>query len=168
VNPLVTTVAPAAPRDVVAVAALLAEMDRFYGATDIAPLDHRIRQINHSLFSTTAAAHALLAWDGAQLVGFASYSFLWPAADLTRSLFLKELYVTGEHRKKGVGKSLMQRLFDIAAEHECSRVEWTADNTNIDAQRFYEKLGFFRFPWKVFYRQDNQSAELDTLLVENG
>lgn len=163
-----TTVAPAAPRDVVAVATLLAEMDRFYGATDIASLDHRIRQINHALFSNTAAAHALLARDGAQLVGFASYSFLWPAADLTRSLFLKELYVTEEHRRKGVGKALMERLFEIAAEHECSRVEWTSDNTNIDAQRFYEKLGYFRFPWKVFYRQDGQSGELDQPLAENG
>jgi GNAT superfamily N-acetyltransferase len=168
VNPLVMTVAPAAPRDVVAVAALLAEMDRFYGATDIAPLDHRIRQINHALFSTTAAAHAVLAWDGAQLVGFASYSFHWPAADLTRSLFLKDLYVTEEHRRKGVGRSLMQRLFEVAVEHECSRVEWTADNTNIDAQRFYEKLGFFRFPWKNFYRLDDPGAELDTALAEHG
>jgi GNAT superfamily N-acetyltransferase len=168
VNPPVTTVAPAAPRDVVAVATLLAEMDRFYGATDIASLDHRIRQVNHALFSNTAAAHALLAWDGAQLVGFASYSFLWPAADLTRSLFLKELFVTEEHRRRGVGKALMERLFDVAEQHECSRVEWTSDNTNIDAQRFYEKLGYFRFPWKVFYRQDSQSGELDTPLVENG
>lgn len=156
-----TTVAPAAPRDVVAVAALLAEMDRFYGATDVAPLDHRIRQINHALFSNTAAAHALLAWDGAQLVGFASYSFLWPAADLTRSLFLKDLYVSREHRRKGVGRSLMQRLFNVATDHECSRVEWTADNTNIDAQRFYEKLGMYRNPWKVFYRMDGQGTEPD-------
>jgi ribosomal protein S18 acetylase RimI-like enzyme len=167
VNPLVTTVAPARPSDVVAVATLLAEMDRFYGATEVASLDHRIRQINHALFSNAAAGRALLAWDGAQLVGFASYSFLWPAPDLTRSLFLKELYVSGEHRRKGVGKSLMQRIFNIAAEQECSRVEWTTDNTNIEAQRFYEKLGMYKYQWKIFYRVDVQSAEFDTLLVEN-
>lgn len=93
-----------------------------------------------------------MAWDDGQLAGFASYSFLWPAAGLTRSLYLKELYVTERARRTGVGKLLMQRLYDIAAEHGCSRVEWTTDRDNPDAQRFYAELGVPVRESKLFYR----------------
>jgi GNAT superfamily N-acetyltransferase len=69
-----------------------------------------------------------------------------------RSLYLKELYIAAAHRRQGVGKLLMARLFEVAAEHECSRVEWTADDVNVDAQRFYAELGVPVRTSKLFYR----------------
>src|SRR6516164_6517496 len=119
-------------------------MDRFYGATDVEPPSTRTRQIADAIFSTPPAAYALLAWDGDRLVGFAAYSFLWPAVGLTRSLYLKELYVAEACRERGVGKLLMQNLVEIAVKHACSRVEWTTDEQNRDAQAFYESLGMPR------------------------
>ena len=110
-------VAEAETGTIQAIAALMEEMDRFYGATEIEPLDSRARQIADALFSDPPAAYALLAWDGEQLVGFAAYSFLWPAVGLTRSLYLKELYVAQAHRRKGVGELLMQSLIETAAKH---------------------------------------------------
>jgi GNAT superfamily N-acetyltransferase len=148
-------VTSASPRDVLALAELMEEMDRFYGAVDAEPLNERVRQINDALFSSPAAAHTLLAWDGTQLAGMAAYSFLWPAAGLTRSLYLKELYVSEGHRRRGVGKLLMEALFETAGKHDCSRVEWTTDSDNADAQAFYEMLGLPRHPSKVFYRLED-------------
>ena len=142
----------AEPANAAAIAELAEEMDRFYGASESEPLELRIRQINEALFSDPPSAYALLAWDDGQLAGFASYSFLWPAAGLTRSLYLKELYVIETVRRKGIGKLLMQRLYDIAAEHGCSRVEWTTDRDNPDAQRFYSELGIPVRESKLFYR----------------
>jgi GNAT superfamily N-acetyltransferase len=40
----------------------------------------------------------------------ASYSFLWPAAGVTRSLYLKELYVAQDWQRQGIGKLLMDSL----------------------------------------------------------
>jgi GNAT superfamily N-acetyltransferase len=151
--PAVTT---AEPSDVEAIADLLEEMDRFYGATDVEPADLRARQIGAALFANPPAAHALLAWEDTRVVGFAAYSFLWPAVALTRSLYLKELYVAHDSRRLGVGRLMMQSIFKAAAETECSRVEWTTDEDNPDAQRFYEKLGFPRHPSKLFYRLEGQ------------
>jgi GNAT superfamily N-acetyltransferase len=90
------------------------------------------------------------------MVGFAAYSFLWPAIGLTRSLYLKELYVSGAARKKGIGRVLMQRLYQIAAKNECSRVEWTTDRDNVDAQRFYAQLGVPVKESKLFYRIEGE------------
>ena len=151
-------ITPARPGDGLAVAGLLAEMDQFYGASRAEPMDERVRQINDALFSGHPAASALLAWDGAQLAGMAAYSFLWPAAGLTRSLYLKELYVGASHRRQGAGKLLMKAVFETAARHRCSRVEWTTDTGNAGAQAFYAGLGLPLHPSKVFYRVQDTGA----------
>jgi GNAT superfamily N-acetyltransferase len=149
----VTVVKPAEPADAEAIAALAEEMDRFYGGTDFDPLDVRVRQINEAIFSDLPSAYVLLAWNDDRLVGFASYSYLWPAVGLTRSLFLKELYVAESARRQGIGKQLMLSLYEIAAKHECSRIEWMTDKFNSNAQRFYgETLGVQPDVSKVFYR----------------
>ncbi|QDY12010.1 GNAT family N-acetyltransferase [Micromonospora sp. HM134] len=131
-------------------------MDKFYGDTDVEPLDVRVRQINEALFGDPPLAFAVLAWDAEALVGLATYSFLWPAAGLTRSLYLKELYVAETARGRGVGKLLMDRLIEIAATNSCSRIEWTTDRDNTQAQRFYEKLGVAQNGDKIFYRLEDQ------------
>jgi GNAT superfamily N-acetyltransferase len=152
------SITPASPGDALALAGLLAEMDGFYGASRDDPVDERVRQIDDALFSSRPAAYALLARDGAQLAGMAAYSFLWPAVGLTRSLYLKELYIGASHRRQGVGKLLMKAVFEAAARHGCSRIEWTADTGNASAQAFYTELGLPKHPSKVFYRVQDTGA----------
>jgi GNAT superfamily N-acetyltransferase len=148
----VVEIRPAEQRDVEALAVLMEDLDRFYGATDVESPDQRVRQIAENLFEEPLAAYVLLAWEDEQLVGMAAYSFLWPAAGVTRSLYLKELYVTEELRCKGIGALLMQRLCQVAVEHECSRVEWTTDQDNPLAEAFYGRLGMPKNQEKVCYR----------------
>jgi GNAT superfamily N-acetyltransferase len=82
----------------------------------------------------------------------ASYSLLWSAAGVTRSLYLKELYVAAGWQRQGIGKLLMDSLLTVAAKHGCSRVEWTTDRDSEGAQRFYAKLGVPINEGKLFYR----------------
>ena len=147
--PIVT---PAEPKHVEDIATLLEELDAFYGATEVDPLDQRLRQIREALFGETNAGHALLAWDGPQLVGLAAYSFLWPAVGLTRSLFLKELYVVKSHQRQGIGKLLMEHLRELAIKHGCSRFEWMTEHTNAGAREFYASLDAPVDESKLFYR----------------
>lgn len=148
-------VTPAEPHHIDDLVALLEEMDRFYGATGIEPLDVRLHQIRKALFSAAPAAYALLAWENEGLIGFAAYSFLWPAVGLTRSLYLKELYVTEHRRRSGIGTQLMKSLFEVANRHGCSRVEWTTDYDNPGARRFYDKIARTH-PSKLFYRLEGE------------
>jgi GNAT superfamily N-acetyltransferase len=148
----VVVVTPAGPGDAEAVAALFEEMDRFYGAESVGSRPERAQQVREALFGDVPAGAALLARDGAALVGVAAYSFLWPAVGLTRSLYLKELYVSQAHRRGGVGRRLMDALFAVAAEHGCTRMEWTTDRPNTAAQKFYADLGAPINERKLFYR----------------
>ena len=154
------TVSPAQPRDAAAIAVLLEELGRYYGATEFEPLDRRIIQINEAIFGHPPAAHALLARDGRQVAGLAAYSFLWPAVGATRSLYLKELYVLDAYRRLGIGRLLVRAVFETAAGLGCSRVEWTTDLGNTGAQAFYAKLGLPDHPVKVFYRVEDTGSGL--------
>jgi GNAT superfamily N-acetyltransferase len=89
----------------------------------------------------------------------AAYSFLWPAAGVTRSLHLKEIYVTESARGKGIGTLLMQGLYQVAIEHASSRVEWTTDKGNMLAERFYQRLGVPKNQDKIFYRLEGEDIQ---------
>lgn len=152
------TVRPAEPGDLTAMAELFREMDEFYGETATEPANAKIDQINSVLFADPPLAYAILAWDGSNLVGMAAYSFLWPAALTTKSLYLKELYVSKSYRRRSIGKLLMEHIFKVAIDTDCSRVEWTTDRENTEAQRFYEQLGLSAVSSKVFYRSEGPDA----------
>lgn len=141
---------PARQVDVDALVGLLAELAAFYG-TGVPP---KADETADALFGEQPAATVLLAWDEDDLAGMAAYTYLWPAVGTIRSLYLKELFVSSAHRHSGVGRRLMAALFDVAAQRGCSRVEWTTDQGNTAAQRFYAELGAAVLPTKVFYRTE--------------
>jgi GNAT superfamily N-acetyltransferase len=127
----------------------------FYGDVRPDPPQQRAAEISAVLFSVPPNAFALLARDNAErLAGFAAYSFLWPAAGLSTSLYLKELYVADTARRTGVATALMRGLYAIAAERGCSRVEWTTDDGNEQAKAFYAAFGAKPLPSKIFYRAE--------------
>jgi len=146
--------AVAEPGDEDAIAALCAEVDTFYGATPAGTPGERAGQVRSVLFGDPPLSRALLAWDGSDLAGFAAYAFLWPAAGLDVSLYLKELYVAEQYRRAGLGARVMTELYRIAAECGCSRVEWTADTDSPGAMAFYEALGVKPVASKIFYRAE--------------
>jgi len=152
----VLTVTQATEADVPALALLMDELDRFYGAVAVDSPEQREEQIRDALFGSRPAAYALLAEDDGELLGFASYSLLWPAAGVSSSLFLKELYVRQDRQRQGVGRLLMQALGETAVKTGCSRLEWQTDADNEQAKQFYRALGAPIHPSKVFYRLEGE------------
>lgn len=153
---MTVTIRPADKQDIVALAELIEEIERFYGSTDIQPLEERRAQVEEALFGSPPIASVLVVEDATgDLVGLAAYSFLWPAAGSSHSLFLKELYVREILRRQGVGTRVMNELRALAAARPgCSRVEWMTDRDNPRARSFYRGLGFTEFNGKIVYRVD--------------
>jgi ribosomal protein S18 acetylase RimI-like enzyme len=143
----------AVPADAGTIVSLLDEMDEFYGDPKIESFDDRLAQVNDSVFENGSSCCVVLARAGDDVVGLASCSMLWPAVRTTRSLYLKELYVLKAWRGKGVGRALMNEVQRMANEGGCSRIEFTTDVQNADAQAFYEALGFDAHRGKLFYRR---------------
>lgn len=80
-----------------------------------------------------------LAFDCNRPVGFASWGLNFPAG-AGISLVMKELFVSPEARKKGVGRSLLYALVDVARAEGCVRFDWATDGSNGAAQHFYAAL----------------------------
>ena len=58
-----------------------------------------------------------------------------------KSLYLEDLYILPEFRKKGLGELALTFLADRAVEENCARFEWQVLDWNTPAIRLYEKLG---------------------------
>ncbi|MFE4966335.1 cyclophane-containing RiPP N-acetyltransferase HaaN [Streptomyces sp. NPDC056660] len=153
---MTVTIRPAEKNDVRQLATLIEEIERFYGTadSDIQPFDERQAQVEEALFGSPPLASALVVEDETgDIVGLAAYSFLWPSAGSTHSLFLKELYVRDTLRRQGIGVRLMDELREFAtARPGCSRLEWMTDRVNSNARTFYRSLGFEEDNEKIVYR----------------
>ena len=81
------------------------------------PCSTEIHPFEEALFGSPSLASALLVEDEAgDIVGLAAYSFLWPSAGSTHSLFLRELYVRDTLRRQGVGARVMDELRAVASQ----------------------------------------------------
>ena len=81
---------------------------------------------------------ALIAWNDAQPLGFATWVRVYPAGNGT-AVYLKELYVTADARGLGAGKALMRALAETATDLGAERLEWGSFQP--DALKFYNALG---------------------------
>lgn len=103
------------------------------------------------LFGAKPSAEVLLALESAEPVGFAVYFYNFSTWLGRPGLYLEDLFVRPEKRGKGYGRSLLERLAQIARERGCGRMEWAVLDWNDPAIQFYRKLGAQPMnEWTVF------------------
>jgi len=74
------------------------------------------------------------------VMGMALYFFAYYTW-VGKSLYLDDLYVKPQFRKNGVGKRLLDEIFDIARTEKCVRIRWQVLNWNKTALDLYKKIG---------------------------
>ena len=73
------------------------------------------------------------------------------APEFEKDYYLEDLFVLPEHRGKGYGKALLQRLAAIAKEEGCGRFEWWCLDWNQPSIDFYKKMGAIPMDeWTVY------------------
>jgi diamine N-acetyltransferase len=75
-----------------------------------------------------------------EIIGYTSYSIIYYSW-VGKSLYLDDLYVRPSFRGKGIGKKLMNKVFEIAKKEKCNRVRWQVSKWNSKAIEFYKKIG---------------------------
>lgn len=99
-----------------------------------------VNDIKKSLFSDNPIAKVMLAFENVTPVGFALYFFNFSTFVGKKGLYLEDLFVKPEFRKKGYGKALLKSVAKEAVINECGRMEWSVLDWN-PAREFYEHLG---------------------------
>ncbi len=94
-----------------------------------------------TLFGERAFAEVLFAIEGGVKCGFALFFHNYSTFLGQPGIYLEDLFVRPEHRKKGYGKKLLSHLAQLAIERGCGRLEWSVLNWNQTAIDFYMSLG---------------------------
>ena len=85
-------------------------------------------------------AEVLLALETGESVGFALFFHNFSTFLGRAGIYLEDLFVKPEHRGKGYGKALLQKLAQITMERGCGRLEWSCLDWNKPSIDFYLSL----------------------------
>jgi GNAT superfamily N-acetyltransferase len=142
------TLRAAEPRDVPAIVGLIAELAEFEQLTHL--LQVTPESLQPHLFGPRPVAEAMVAEVGGEVVAFALYFTNFSTFLGQPGLYLEDLYVKPAHRQAGIGKALLRNLGRLAAERGYGRFEWSVLDWNVNAIRFYEKMGATLLPdWRI-------------------
>jgi len=88
-------------------------------------------------------------WDGSP-AGMAFFFQNYSTWQGRHGLFVEDLFVRPQFRRKGIGKALMAHLARIAIEEKCYGMRWEVLDWNTSAIDVYQRLGArFREHWRV-------------------
>lgn len=97
-------------------------------------------------------AEVIFAEENSEPVGFALFFHNFSTFLGRAGIYLEDLFVKPDHRGKGVGKALLQRLAQITVERSCGRLEWICLDWNKPSIDFYLSLGATPMDQWTIYR----------------
>lgn len=86
-------------------------------------------------------AEVIFALEAGHEVGFALFFHNFSTFLGRAGIYLEDLYVKPEYRRKGYGKAILKKLAQIAVERGCGRLEWWCLDWNKPSIDFYLSMG---------------------------
>jgi GNAT superfamily N-acetyltransferase len=74
------------------------------------------------------------------LIGLTHYLFHRSTTLIAPICYLQDLYTAPERRRTGVGRALIEAVYECARDAGSPRVYWQTHETNLVAQRLYEQV----------------------------
>jgi GNAT superfamily N-acetyltransferase len=97
--------------------------------------------LHETLFGPNPVAEVVLAFDGDIPAGYALWFRSYSTFLARPGIYLEDLFVFPEQRRRGLGRRLLAFLAQTAVERGYGRVEWAVLDWNRDAITFYRSLG---------------------------
>ena len=94
--------------------------------------------------------HGLVIEDNGIICGIVHYSFQNSTWSPIGHCYLEDLFVNPNIRGKGLGRALIDAVYDIAVKNGFSRLYWNTDATNETARKLYDT--YSKESGKVQYR----------------
>lgn len=113
----------------------------FYGRSGPTALPEAITQMTWSrFFDAYEPVHALVAESDDRLLGLTHYLFHRSTTAIEPNCYLQDLFTSQDARGKGIGKALIEGVYDRAREAGSKRVYWQTHETNQTAMRLYDQV----------------------------
>jgi GNAT superfamily N-acetyltransferase len=115
--------------------------NQFYGRSGPTALPIEITQTTWArFFDPYEPVHALVAISENRLIGLVHYLFHRSTTLIGPTCYLQDLFTDESLRGKGIGRALIQAVYEQARLAGASRVYWQTHETNTTAQRLYDKV----------------------------
>jgi GNAT superfamily N-acetyltransferase len=151
----------AEPRDLADIVRLIGGLAEFEKLTHLLKVSPET--LRPHLFGERPVAEALVAEQGGRVVAFALFFTNFSTFLARPGLYLEDLFVEPDARGAGIGQALLTRLAQLAASRGCGRFEWSVLDWNVDAIRFYERMGATVMPdWRICRIAGETLAAFDT------
>lgn len=122
----------------------------FYGRAGDTALHPDVTQMTWSrFFDAYEPMHALVAESGGRLVGLTHYIFHRSTTSIQPNCYLQDLFTDEVQRGRGIGRALINGVYEAAKRAGSPRVYWLTHETNHTAMQLYdrvaEKSGFVMY-----------------------
>jgi GNAT superfamily N-acetyltransferase len=113
----------------------------FYGRSGATALAAEITRMTWArLFDAYEPVHALVAENAGALIGLTHYLFHRSTNSIEPTCYLQDLFTSEAARGKGVGRALINGVYDQAKLAGARRVYWQTHETNLTAMQLYDKV----------------------------
>jgi len=113
----------------------------FYGRCGPTALSSEITRTTwERFFDAYEPVHALVAELNGRLIGLAHYLYHRSTTAIGPVCYLQDLFTAEVSRGRGVGRALINAVYEEARLAGSSRVYWQTHETNHTAMRLYDKL----------------------------
>ncbi|WP_390345697.1 GNAT family N-acetyltransferase [Variovorax boronicumulans] len=132
---------PPKPDDFAAWKPLWDGYNAFYGREGPTALPDAITQATwQRFFDPYEPMHALVAEREGQLVGLVHYLFHRSTTRIEPTCYLQDLFTQSSERGRGVGRQLIQGVYDAVRRAGGQRVYWQTHTTNAAGRTLYDKV----------------------------
>jgi GNAT superfamily N-acetyltransferase len=132
---------PIAKRDYAQWLPLWDGYNTFYGRSGATALDPEITQVTWSrFFDAFEPVHALVAESEGKLLGLTHYIFHRTTVAIGPICYLQDLFTLESARGLGVGRALIEAVYNEAKRAGAFRVYWQTHESNQMAMQLYDKV----------------------------
>ena len=113
----------------------------FYERSGPTALDPEITRMTWArFFDAYEPVHALVAESDGRLLGLTHYLFHRSTTAIAPNCYLQDLFTSAAARGKGVGRALIEGVYERARMAGSPRVYWQTHRTNDTAMQLYDKV----------------------------
>jgi len=143
------TIRAAGPADVVLILGFVRDLAAYERLSHLVTATEET--LLDSLFGAHPGAEVLIAFERDVPAGFAVFFHNFSTFLGRRGLWLEDIYVKPQFRRRGYGRKLLLHVARIARQRGCGRFEWAALDWNAPAVEFYKSLGATALDdWTIF------------------
>jgi GNAT superfamily N-acetyltransferase len=115
--------------------------NEFYGRSGKTALPDEITQMTWArFFDAYEPVHAMVAEDDGDLVGLVHYLFHRSTISISPTCYLQDLFTRASTRGKGIGRRLIEAVYEQARLAGVTRVYWQTHDSNSTAMKLYDQV----------------------------